>query len=80
MVHREAVMVIAEDTARAPNKRSSMSVASPAVYSILDAPVLSVLRPYTRNNKPQELPYKAALGACYCWPMKAGLGSSYDRF
>jgi len=41
MAHREAVTIIAEDMARAPNKRSSMSVASPAVYSILDEPVLS---------------------------------------
>jgi hypothetical protein len=40
--------------------------------------ILSVFCPYTRNNKPQELPHKAALGAWFCWALKARLGSSHD--
>jgi len=30
-----------------------------------------MLRSWTRNIKPQELPIKAALGAWFCWALKA---------
>ena len=41
---------------------------------------LSVFCPCIRNNKPQELPIKAALGAWFCWAWTAVSGSSHERF
>ena len=41
-----------------------------------DERALSAFYAYGRNNKPQELPYMAALRAWFCWPLTARLGSS----
>ena len=37
---------------------------------------MSAFCPYTKNDKPQELPSEAVLGACFCWASVAGTGSN----
>jgi hypothetical protein len=39
---------------------------------------VSAFCPSTRNDKPQELPSEAALGAWFNWCLWSGLGSSDD--
>ena len=55
MAHREAVTATAEGMARALNKGSGMSVASPTAYSIMDESRFCRPCTYAKDNEPQEL-------------------------
>ena len=49
-----------------------------ASVNLISPKRLFVFCPRARNNKPQELPLKAALGAWFYWALSARLGSSHD--
>ncbi|MGE5304665.1 MAG: hypothetical protein ACM3TN_15250 [Alphaproteobacteria bacterium] len=49
------------------------------ILLLSNSEAMSAFCPCARNNKPQELPIKEALGAWFYWALTAILGSSHDQ-